>query len=239
MIELPGGGDGMEEQNFSRVARNRQKSNRLLNILIGVVFVLIIITAVGIFGGGDDQAADKGSGAGTEQTEGGSGPDGGNAPPDDGSENADATEEDQSGDRETAPDEKDSDKENGGEEPQESDQPGKVIRTPSDDGIVEETIVDTSWKPIGTDQSGEHVSVYEKGHIDWQEKIKAMSYATGIPENNMIVWYVKNGGGPQKSIGTVSTGDKKEKYNVHLEWVDGEGWMPVRLDKLNTIEGAY
>ncbi|EMR05865.1 hypothetical protein C772_02136 [Bhargavaea cecembensis DSE10] len=224
----------MEEQNFSRVARNRQKSNRILNILIGVVFVLIIVTAVGIFTGGDDQAADSGREAGTEQTEGGSGPDGGNAAAGDGGEDTE-----QSGDREKASEEEAAGSESGGEEAQESDQPGKVIRTPSDEGIVEETIVDTSWKPIGTEQSGDHVSVYEKGHIDWQEKVRAMSYATGIPESDMIVWYLKNGGGPQKSIGTVSTGDKSEKYNVHLEWVDGEGWMPVRLDKLNTLEGAY
>jgi hypothetical protein len=228
----------MEEQNFSRVARNRQKSNRILNILIGVVFVLIVITAVGIFTGGDDRAADSGREAGSEQAEGGSGPDGGNVPASDGGEDADEAGNEESADRETASEKTDQEAENGGES-QESDQPGKVIRTPSDDGVVDETIVDTSWKPIGTEQSGEHVSVYEKGHIDWQEKVKAMSYATGIPESDMIVWYLKNGGGPQKSIGTVSTGDKSEKYNVHLEWVDGEGWMPVRLDKLNKLEGAY
>ncbi|MFC7364769.1 MULTISPECIES: YrrS family protein [Bhargavaea] len=229
----------MEEKNFSRVARNRQKSNRLLNILIGVVFVLIAITAVGIFTGGDDQAADSGRGAGAEQSEGNGGPDGGNAPADDADGETDETGEKDSDNREKASEEEDPDAENSGEEAQESDQPGKVIRTPSDEGIVEETIVDTSWKPIGTEQSGEHVSVYEKGHVDWKEKVRAMSYATGIPESDMIVWYVKNGGGPQKSIGTVSTGDKGEKYNVHLEWVDGEGWMPVRLDKLKTLEGAY
>ncbi|KZE40053.1 hypothetical protein AV656_01900 [Bhargavaea cecembensis] len=229
----------MEEQNFSRVARNRQKSNRILNILIGVVFVLIVVTAVGIFTGGDDQAADSGRETGSEQTEGGSGPDGGNAPAADGGDDADEADNEESADRKTASEKSDPEAENGKQEDQESDQPGKVIRTPSDDGVVDETIVDTSWKPIGTEQSGEHVSVYQKGHIDWQEKVKAMSYATEIPESDMIVWYLKNGGGPQKSIGTVSTADKSEKYNVHLEWVDGEGWMPVRLDKLNKLEGAY
>lgn len=229
----------MEEQNFSRVARNRQKSNRILNILIGVVFVLIVITAASIFTGGDDRAANGGNEAGTEQAGGTSGPDGGKVPADDGVEDSDAAVDDESEDGEATSEEKAPDSDKRGEEPEESDQPGKVIRTPSESGVVDETIVDTSWKPIGTGQSGEHVSVYEKGHIDWQEKVKAMSYATGIPEKEMIVWYVKNGGGPQKSIGTVSTGDKSEKYNVHLEWVDGEGWMPVRLDKLNTLEGAY
>ncbi|SEJ23074.1 Protein of unknown function [Bhargavaea ginsengi] len=226
----------MEERNYSRVQRNRQKSNRILNILIGVVFVLIVITAVGIFTGGDDRAADDVQEAGQSQADrGDGGSEGGNAPAEDGEENAGNGGEDNSGkDEESATSEGSAE-----EEPAEADQPGKVIRTPSDEGIVEETIVDTSWKPIGTEQSGEHVSVYEKGHIDWQEKIGAMAYATGIPENEMIVWFVKNGGGPQKSVGTVSTKDKAEKYNVHLEWVDGEGWMPVRLDKLNTLEGAW
>jgi hypothetical protein len=226
----------MEERNYSRVQRNRQKSNRILNILIGVVFVLIVITAVGIFTGGDDRAADGAQEAGQSQADrGDGGSEGGIAPAEDGEDNAGNGGEENTGkDEESATSEGSAE-----EEPAEADQPGKVIRTPSDEGIVEETIVDTSWKPIGTEQSGEHVSVYEKGHIDWQEKIGAMAYATGIPENEMIVWFVKNGGGPQKSVGTVSTKDKAEKYNVHLEWVDGEGWMPVRLDKLNTLEGAW
>ncbi|TDL34466.1 DUF1510 family protein [Jeotgalibacillus sp. S-D1] len=89
------------------------------------------------------------------------------------------------------------------------------------------------WKPIGTSQTGEHVSSYDEGTVDWNEKVKALSYATGINADNMTVWYIGNDGSPQKSVGTVSeSGKPNEKYRVYLEWVDQKGWKPVKMEKL-------
>ena len=65
------------------------------------------------------------------------------------------------------------------------------------------------------------------------KKLKALAYATGLSKDTMIIWKIKNGGSPQKSIGIVSTKDKVEKYRVYLEWVDGKGWKPVKMDVLN------
>ncbi|MET3574697.1 YrrS family protein [Bhargavaea ullalensis] len=229
----------MDQRNLSRVERNHRKSNRILNILIAIVFTLILVTAAGIFmTGGKDTAGGKGA-AETGNDSGGT-PETGLASDSQDDESDDGGEEAGQPDDESDTEEDDEQtKEPADEEDEASGEPGKVIRTPSEDGIVEETIVDTSWKPIGTSQTGEHRSVYDKGHIDWKEKVEAIEYATGIPESDMIVWYLKNGGGPDKSVGTVSTKDQKKKYNVHLEWVDGEGWKPVRLDKLNSLEGAW
>ncbi|MBW9235350.1 YrrS family protein, partial [Leptospira santarosai] len=56
---------------------------------------------------------------------------------------------------------------------------GTVTSTPSDDPLVSERIVNTAWKPIGTSQTGEHTSVYSEGHVDWDEKLKAIAYTTG------------------------------------------------------------
>ena len=75
--------------------------------------------------------------------------------------------------------------------------------------------------------------------MDWQEKIKALSYASGLAEDNMIIWQIGNGGGPQKSIGVVSSNDKVEKYRIWLQWVEGEGWKPEKMETLKTLEGAY
>lgn len=96
-----------------------------------------------------------------------------------------------------------------------------------------------AWEPIGTEQSGEHVSVYKRNSVDWKEKEQALIYATGISAENMIIWKLKNGGSPQKSIGIISTKDKTEKYRVFLEWVDNEGWKPVKMDVLTTLDFNY
>lgn len=231
----------MDQRNLSRVERNNRKSNRILNILIAIVFTLIVVTAAGIFLTGGKETAGGQDGTGGGSSSGGTPESGLAADTDQDEETGEDAEDLEPGDEPA--DQEDPEKTEDPADDQDGDdtsgEPGKVIRTPSDEGIVDETIVDTSWKPIGTAQSGEHRSIYSKGHIDWQEKIEAIEYATGIPESEMIVWYVKNGGGPDKSVGTVSTKDQKEKYNVHLEWVDGEGWKPVRLDRLNSLDGAW
>ena len=72
-----------------------------------------------------------------------------------------------------------------------------------------------------------------------QKKQQALAYATGLSQDSMIFWKIKNGGGPQKSVGIVSSKDKVEKYRVYLEWVDGKGWKPVKMDVLKTLDFEY
>ncbi|ANC76271.1 hypothetical protein ABE65_005390 [Fictibacillus phosphorivorans] len=86
-------------------------------------------------------------------------------------------------------------------------------------------------EPIGTSQTGTHTSSYDEGSVDWNEKLKAIRLATGLDEN-MTVWKIANGGGPQKSIAEVSPNKKpNEKYTVNLEWVDEKGWMVTSVQK--------
>ncbi|MFG6494905.1 YrrS family protein [Fictibacillus sp. UD] len=86
-------------------------------------------------------------------------------------------------------------------------------------------------KPIVTSQTGPHTSSYDEGSVDWNEKLKAIRLATGLDEN-MTVWKIANGGGPQKSVAEVSPNKQpNERYTVNLEWVDQKGWMVTSVQK--------
>ncbi|MFD0943522.1 YrrS family protein [Savagea faecisuis] len=118
--------------------------------------------------------------------------------------------------------------------------PGIVSKPEQDeDSIVIETIVDTSWEPIGTKQTGYHESKYDGKSIDWHEKREAIAYATLFDVDDLIFWKIKNGGDEQRSIGIVSTFDEKHKYRVYLQWEDGKGWKPTKLEVLRTLDFEY
>ncbi|AYC29699.1 YrrS family protein [Paenisporosarcina cavernae] len=202
----------------------KTKTDKILNTLIGVVLVLIIITAGIIFwssrGGDEERAASNRDNeeAVSEDTV-----------QEDEEDLEDAVEENDEPDITTEP-----------VEPEESDDETPVNE--NSDDTSEETKTPPAngeFEPIGTSQTGEHVSSYDKNSVDWKEKVSALSYATGLAPNDMIVWYIGNGGSPQKSVGTVSSNDKEKKYKVYLEWVDQEGWLPTKVETLQTLDGSY
>lgn len=213
------------------------KTNKILNALIGLVVVLIVITAGFIFLGEDEKElanTSKGEETSLENE----------TSENESDNNSEDTEDDTEGltseEVEPNPEDEEVTEEASEESPEDSATPGgTVTSTPSNDTLVSESIVNTDWKPIGTTQTGKHTSVYEEGHVDWNEKVKALSYTTGLATDNMIIWRLANGGSPQKSIGIVSSNDKQEKYRVLLQWVDGEGWKPEKMETLRTLEGAY
>ncbi|TWT08284.1 DUF1510 family protein [Planococcus sp. CPCC 101016] len=228
--------------------KDKSRSNSILNIMIGLVFALILIIGVSmLFSGGDNQASESEEVAistGTEQQTSGS-EDGESASAGDEDEDAEAKAEEAAKKAEEEAKAKEEAEKKAEEEAKAKEKEGSVTkggtitREDSSDPIVEETVINTSWEPVGTKQKGDHVSVYQKDSVDWKEKVNAVSYATGLDPNNMYVMMIKNGGGPQKSIATVQSKDESEKYRVHMEWVDGEGWKPVKMDVLKTLEGAY
>ncbi|WP_155591697.1 YrrS family protein [Lysinibacillus cavernae] len=212
-------------------SRNK-KFDKLLNVLIGVVVVLIIITATYVFKWQDD--ADQ-------------------------AVKDEPAQEEKSGDKEK---EVDKEKEDGDKEPTkeedkdlavEEDKPSEEVSEPetsqeeqgtpeestSDNPIVDKVITNKNWQPTPTTQTGQHVSSYDDKSVDWAEKVATVTSATGIDQNNMIIWRMQNNGGPNSAIATVSTNDKSQMYRVSMEWVDNEGWMPVKVEQLNTLEGAY
>ncbi|MEF7564750.1 DUF1510 family protein [Bacillus infantis] len=211
----------------------RRKTNIILNTLIGVVLLLIIIVSAAIFlGGNDDEAAEQA-------------PASEKADPENNDKNNDNNTSDETAGQEEEADQAEDSAQDGGDaenadedngEEAEEDQDIEKDAEVTDGGSapdVEKTIVNPSWQPVGTSQTGEHTAVYEG--VDWNEMVQAITYATGIPESNMTIWFLGNNG-PNQSVGTVSTKDQQEKYRVYIEWVDGQGWKPVKMEELNSIQ---
>ncbi len=200
-------------------SRNK-KLDKMLNVLIGIVIILIVITATYVFKWQDDKQETVKEDPVQEQKN-------------DEGEKEPQKEEDVSGKEEQSKDE---------EQPKEEEQQPEqntAEETTSDDPIVERVVTDKNWKATPTTQTGAHVSSYDDQSVDWAEKIATITAVTGITNDNMIVWRLQNNGGANKAIATVSTKDKSEKYRVSMEWIDNEGWLPVKLEQLNTLEGAY
>lgn len=191
----------------------RRKTNRILNTAIAVVVLLIVIVAFTIFSGGEKEEATQPPKPKTETQQ--SAGNGEEAQPAD-------TEEEEENQTDPAEEKKD--------EEQEAD--GEVIEKESGEPNVEKEIIDPNWTGVGTSQSGQHTSSFETDSVDWQEKEQALSYATGIPQEQMTVWYI-SGNGPKGAIGTVSPkSDPNDAYRVYIDWVDGEGWKPTKVYKL-------
>lgn len=106
----------------------------------------------------------------------------------------------------------------------------KESTAPSDDNVAE--AYTANWKPIGTEQEGEHTTQFKKGTQDWKEMERAASIAAEINEEDMMTWMIENGGDPQKTIATVSDSNETEVYRVYLSWIDGEGWQPTKVEIL-------
>lgn len=198
----------------SRADRRRDKENRLLNILIAAVVIAIVIVSFIVIPNGKDAPEEKAERAEKEEIV-----------------------QPKKDDPEEIPDdiadvpEQDAD---------ELDEEVDLIVTEVDgDELIEKTIIDPAWEPIPTGQEGEHFSAYDGVSVDWQEKVLALSYATGLTVDEMTIWKLKNGGSQDKSIGIVSSKDTTEKYRVYLEWVDGKGWKPVEMDLLKTLDFKY
>jgi cytoskeletal protein RodZ len=206
----------------------RKKTNLVLNSLIAIVLLLIIFVAYAIFSGGKDKAATKNAdkSAESKQTLQHNKSNGKKASKDEKAE----TDQNQGKDEDTSSDEPD---DNAGGQSGESDAQAVVTEGGSTSN-VKQTIENPEWKPVGTTQSGEHAAVYDQSSADWQEMLNAVSYATGIDQSNMTVWRLgSNNHDPNRSIATISSKDTKEAYRVYIDWVDGEGWKPSKVEELS------
>ncbi len=88
------------------------------------------------------------------------------------------------------------------------------------------------WEPIGTVQEEPFAAVYERDHVNWEEMTRAFQYATGLGEE-MTLWRVRNGGDHLSAVGYVANYENRTTpYEVRIEWVTNQGWMPVSVVKL-------
>jgi cytoskeletal protein RodZ len=205
----------------------RKKTNIILNSLIAIVLALILFVAYTIFLSGDDKAAPEKEETKTTENQS-------SEKVDKDTEKSDAAKEtEEESDTEENPVEE---SEEASASEQEDDSQAIITEGDGSSNVVR-TIENPAWKPVGTVQTGEHTPVYDSSSVDWQEMLKAISYATGLEESNMtLYWLGRDKTTGTGSFSTVASKDKQQKYNVYLEWVDGEGWRPTKVEELAAIQ---
>lgn len=196
------------------------KMDKMLNYLIAVVAVLIVVTLGWLItrdGETSDQVEQQqqvDKPAKDDQAQGGDGQDQTTKPIDD----QDKDDEQQEADTEQDVEGMD------------------TIVTLSADPNVKEVHTNANWPAYPTEQTGEHVSTFEKGHIDYEEKLKAIFSVLDIDQENSSVKRVNNNGNAQSAIAVVQSNDKEKIYRVSIEWIDNEGWKPIQYEVLYSLE---
>lgn len=221
----------------SEIHRRERRKNFILNLLIVIVFSLIVIVGWNLLFGHKDETKettgepeteeilDEGKDSETESA----GKEEANKDKEDDISSTRTSEEETAGEDQSMPEEESAEERDGEE----------IVIEESDDPNVIKTVINPAWQPVGTVQTGEHVTQYDKNSVDWQEMVRAISYATGLPEEEMIIWFIGRGEVPNKdAIGTVSTRDQSKTYRVYIEWVDGQGWKPVKMEYLRENDKA-
>jgi cytoskeletal protein RodZ len=205
----------------------RKKTNVILNSLIAIVLALIFFVAYTIFLSGDDNAAPEKEDTKTSANQS-------TEKEDKDTEKSDGAQETEEESDTEKPPVEDSEEASA---PEQADDSQAIITEGDGSSNVLRTIENPAWKAVGTVQSGEHTPVYDSSSVDWQEMIKAISYATGLEESNMtLYWLGRDKTTGTGSFSTVASKDKQQKYNVYLEWVDGEGWRPTKVEELAAIQ---
>lgn len=227
-----GGGNIFMSNERSRYQRRtkKKKTNVILNSLIGVVLLLIIIVSASIFLGDNDEETPEQDVKASESQD---------KTAEEEEETEVVEEETVEEEAENAPESESETEEQASatpdsteeEDADETDSEPVVTEGGTDSNVIK-TIVNPSWKPIGTVQTGEHYNQYDG--VDWDEMVESIAYATGIPKDSMTVHFLGNNG-HNKSVGTVYTKGKTEIYRVYIEWVDGQGWKPSKVEELSAI----
>jgi len=208
----------------SRTARNQaehQSASKWQIAVIGTLLLVLLFLLIRIFTAGSSKT-----------------PDGIQFPSDIATETASSSNESDSS-TDSAKEESESEDTSSDEEAtneEEEVEDGEEIATeetePSDGNV--EIAYTGDWDPVETNQEGEHSTTdFSKGSADRTELKRAASEATGIGEDNMIEWWVGNNG-PNKVISTVSDKEETKTFRVYSEWVDGQGWKPVKVEELKT-----
>ncbi|MEH7178842.1 YrrS family protein [Neobacillus vireti] len=213
----------------------RKKTNLILNSLIVIVLALIFFVAYTIFLSGDDQAASEKEETKTTANQASEKK---NKAADDkaASDKADKAGNDKAKEETESEGSKDDESQEAAT-PEKEDESQAIVTEGDGSSNVLRTIENPAWKPVGTVQTGEHTPVYDSSSVDWQEMLKAISYATGLEESNMtLYWLGRDKTSGSGSFSTVASKDKTQKYNVYLQWVDGAGWMPTKVEELSSIQ---
>jgi type IV secretory pathway VirB10-like protein len=210
----------------------RKKTNMILNILIGVVFIFIIVLASSLFFGKNDPATDNEDQLATGEQE--LSETGENEAEKESEEAAPTDEEEAEAESEEAEESAEKEKEKE-EESEEADDSETEVSENSDDPNVIKTMTNPGWGPVGTSQSEPHTSVYEEGHVDWNEKLKAVEAATRLKSGDYTLYFLGNGGSEHLSVASIKNKSTGENFKVYLEWVTNKGWKPTKVEQVKAL----
>lgn len=217
-----------ENESNSRLRKNekRRKNSKFITFLgsIAVVLVLILI-GTWVFGGGNDDKA-------SEKTDAETATENFLVVDDDDEQTSNSEDEANNKDENAVEDETEEDD---SKDNNENEDDVIIQETEGSDDNVKEAYMG-NWAASGTVQTGPHTTVYEGGSQDRIEMKEAASIATGIPAENLIEWWVENGG-DQKVIATVSDREETETFRVFLSWIDDEGWQATKIETLIENDG--
>ncbi|WP_406944439.1 DUF1510 family protein [Halobacillus sp. SY10] len=226
---------------YSRSGRyeKKRRGTKMLTWLVGAgsVFMVLLIGLL-VFGGEDQkgQAQETESQEVTKEDQGQN--EDSQAEADENTDKNDKDEKDKSGEDT----EEESDKQQVSIEKFEElkpieDEKGLKIEKSDDPNV--ERVITKDWPVIPTEMetNGEHGITYQSGTQDYNELKQAIRSAVGLSEDNIIYWDVSNRGHPQKAKATVSDKNKTGYLRVHIDWIDGQGYKPVRLEVLKNKNG--
>lgn len=112
-----------------------------------------------------------------------------------------------------------------------------VEEVDSEDPLVEKAYTG-QWSPIGTEQSGDHITNFNDGSQDRIEINQAITSVTGLESNTIIDWWIA-GDGPNQVEATVSNQSESEVYRIYLQFIEEEGWQPTRIEELSEVPSEY
>lgn len=210
------------QENTRTNRRKEDKMNRTLNYLIALVSVLVVITLGVIFMTGDEEEAGEQQAEDALQ-----------------SENPQTAQQgDETEDEQATVDEPMNDVSAEDDSAIDAGEDAAVVNA-SDDPLVAEVWTSESWQAYPTAQTGEHRSTFAQGDIDYEEKLQSIFSVVPIEQQDSIIWSVKNNGNAKSAIAVISSNDKTQKYRVVIEWIEQQGWKPVQVEVLNTLDGTY
>ncbi|WP_246940640.1 YrrS family protein [Bacillus pinisoli] len=230
--------DLYEGPRYEKRAKNR-RYNKVLNVSIVLVVLLILFFSYKLIFGGSKEAASTAPEESTVNNEEAVATEEGEA-----EETTNTSETTESSEVEESTESSSEEESTGVAEEEEeteetTDSSNEVIETDSEDPLVKQTVVNKAWKPVSTEQAEPHVASYEKNSVDWQEMMRALEQATDLTENDWILWKVGNAGSEHKAQAVISTKDKKYVYRVYIDWISNEGWKPSKMEVLHEVPAEY
>lgn len=226
---------------YTRVNRleKRKKSNTLVRALVSIGGILIILL-LGLFLVNGEDKKDTNEAADTQEASESTEQKSENENKEqeqeaaDEPQNADDLEvETSEGDSESKDSDEDSKDENAAEEEEkneeESSEEGTTVEQSDDPNVLK--VVKKDWQPVATSQQGQHSVSWDEGSQDRKELKEAVAQASGLNAGDMIVWWI-DGMGPNKVNVTASASANSQAYRVYVQWVEGKGYQPTKMEVL-------